>query len=58
MAADSPIDVYESGVYAGLAHEVRCSCGAVFEVGPNLGLTADDAQVRARHDWANHAQAN
>ena len=58
MAVDSPIDVYEGGVCVGLAHEVRCSCGAVFEVGLDLGLTADDAQVRARHNWANHAQAS
>ena len=58
MAADWPIDVYEGGKYLGLAHGVRCSCGAVFEVGPELGLTADEAQVRARHDWANHAQSN
>ena len=58
MAVDSPIDVYEGGVHVGLAHEVRCSCGAVFEVDLDHGLTAHDAQVRARHDWADHAQAS
>lgn len=57
MAADEALEVYQGGVYVGLAHGVRCSCGAVFEVGPDLGLTPDEAQVRARRDWADHTRS-
>ena len=55
MWAGEAMEVYESAVYLGQAHRIRCLCGTVIAVGPELGLTADQAEARARDSWANHA---